>query len=652
MTYFLSFLSILGWVGLLSKKYPKLTPVFPLFVTTTITTVLYGASFIRLLSWMNKLIFSAGLLLLAYCIAYILIKNRLSPKAIFNHLKIIPSEIWIFLLAGVAWYFFTINATLHTADAFYWARYAKFLLLNNGFYGVFGKISTYGINYPPASILFQYFFLQLGGFAERTLYFAQGILVFSALSYVFSFRKENCKRNILLFFILLCFLSFFLFGVFGFLSILVDHVIGIIFGISVLASLFNLRTLRQKILLLPVLCFLATLKENGVFFAYIIVAINIIDLWFFSKKSFRRNLAGIFIVATIIVIPFLALMSWRLNLVRFATTSNFSIKSSTKLIADQPPRDYRSIAKNYLAALVKTPIDSVVEKDSARAQTLGQKNAALKILLKATNFPRLPVVFWIALAIVLSLLIIRSIPQNEKGRFKFILIIFTSGFVFYLALLLAAYLFFYPDAESLALVSMERYFNVYTLGLFVMIFGITILHGNKIFAAKNRKIYTLAAIFLALFFIFQTPPVYTLFVYPKYNINLTNKLRENVRPWQNLLNEYAKEGDTIFAYVKFKDVEAPILAYEIFPKKISSEVIKKVSKEQEEDYWISALDSQAMKDLFKTGRYRLFLLDREDERFWKEYKSMFEDVEKSKGYRLFIISLSKGEDPKLIPYAK
>jgi len=657
LIYFLSFLSIIGFVGVLSKKYPKLISVFPLFVCTSIILLLYLSAFIGLLFWVNKLIFFAGLASLIYCTLYVLIKNRFSPAKIFIFLKSIPSQFWFFLALGIVWFAYVQGATLHNSDEFYWAKYAKLIFYNHGLSGIYGGVIDYGVYYSPIASLNQYFYLQFGKFSEQALYFAQGILGFSALSYVMALKKINYKGNLLLILVLFSFLSYFLFSQFGFLSILVDHVIAIIFGISILVSLFTLRSIKQKLLILPILFLLSTIKENGMIFAYILAAVNLIDLCIYSRKNLKISVFNVLIILAIIATPFLAYKSWYVYLNQFNVASKFRIENISEPQGTQPQtqpigRDKKLIATKFVKALATQRINSAFQKDSAKIESLTDNNPVMKLILKLTNTKRFPLVVWLLILFIFSFLIYKCLTKKDKGIFLLLFISLTAGFASYLVLLMAAYTYFYPLREALELTSIVRYINTYTIGYFVALIGFVIMIGDRLFRKENAKPLSILGSALLLLFIFETPPINVFYTYPSVNIELTNQLKNGLTPWINLLNGRTEEKSRTFIYTKFKDVESPILAYEIFPRKFSSEQLKRIEEPGKEDYWVSGSSSDQLRKLFATGQYDYFLVDRVGEDFWNTYGGLFEDISKAKSYRLFKIVNDTNGEPKAVPYVQ
>lgn len=650
----LSFLSIVGFVAVLSKKYPRIASVFPLVVSTAIIMILYLSTLTGLLFWTSKIILFAGLASLIYALFSLLIRNGFKPAGILSEIRSIPSEFWAFLVLSIAWYFYVQSAVLHNSDEFYWARYTKLIFYNLGLTGDLGTVVDYGIRYSPIAPLNHYFFLQLGKYSEPVIYFAQGVLAFSALSYLFVLRRVNFKRNLILLLILFSFLSYFLFSQFGFLSILVDHLIGIIFGITMLISIFSLRSIKEKILLMPMLALLATIKENGMIFAYIIVLLNLLDLWFFSRKSLKASILNILIVLAIVFIPFLAYKSWYVYLGRYKINSKFTTRNiippEDQLVDDEPVRDRAFIEKEFGKAVLTRPVNSAFQKDSDKIKSIAKDSVLSQWILRLTDIGRLSLAMWLAVSFFFVFLIAKCLSGKDRKTFLLLFIVLIPGFFLYLSLLMIAYAYFYPLREARELTSVVRYMNTYTLGYFTALIGATIFWSESIFQRKNITGTAFLIAGMVILFIFETPPINVFYTYPSVNIEMTNRLKESVAPWVEILNTKTEDKSTTFIFTKFQDVESPILEYEIFPRKLNTGKLKRVESEGEEDRWVTKASPDDIKSVFESGKAQYLLVDRVDASFWGEYKEFFENISDAKNYRLFKVERTEEGNFKCVPY--
>lgn len=650
----ISFLSIVGFVAVLSNKYPRISSVFPLVVTTSIIMLLYLSTLTGVLFWVSRGVLIAGLASLLYGIFYILIKSRFSPSKIFSEIKLIPSEFWAFIILSAVWYFYVQNAVLHNSDEFYWARYTKLIFYNGGLTGDFGSVVDYGIRYSPVAPLNHYFFLQIREYSESVLYFAQGVLAFSALSYLFVLRRENLRRNLILLLILFAFLSFFLFSQFGLLSILVDHLIGIIFGITMLISLFSLKSLKEKILIIPMLALLATIKENGMIFAYVIVALNLLDLWIFSRKKIKMLILNILIVLAIVSIPFLAYKSWYVYLGRYKINSKFTVSNiiapEIQATNNQPTRDHAYIEKEFATAVLTRPINSALLKDSEKIKSLTKDNIFSQWIFKLTDVSRLSLALWLAVSFLFVFLLLRCLSGKDRKTFLLLFSVLVPGFVGYLALLMVAYAYFYPLREARELTSIVRYMNTYTLGYFIALIGAIILMSESVFKKKNISEVAFLIAGIIILFTFETPPTNVFYTYPSVNIEMTNKLKDSVAPWSEILNTKTEEKSTTFIFTKFKDVESPVLEYEIFPRKLNTGKLKRVKNEGSEDLWLTKNNPEGIKFIFESRKIKYFLVDRVDDSFWDQYKELFENTSNAKKYRLFKVERAEDGNFKCIPF--
>ena len=122
--YILGFLSILGWVFLLYRWRSKYAAYYPLLTATTVICSLYIGAYLKILSFTSALIFGVGLLLLLKALLQNL-KTIVSYRLITRSLKIIPISIVFFVLVGLAWYIFTLKATIFGWDEFFWGQFTK-----------------------------------------------------------------------------------------------------------------------------------------------------------------------------------------------------------------------------------------------------------------------------------------------------------------------------------------------------------------------------------------------------------------------------------------------------------------------------------------------------------------------------------------------
>lgn len=655
MIYFLSFLSIIGFVGILSKKYPKLISVFPLFVCTGIIVLLYFSAFVGLLFWINKLIFAVGLLFLIYYLVYILTKSRFSAARIFNFVKTVPSEFWFFLLAGIAWYFFTRRAVLLSDDNFYWAKYAKFIFYNHGFSGLYGKLIQYNINYPPSAPLFQNFFLQFNNFSENSLYFAQGIMIFSALVPVIAILRKTRRIFILPF--IFCFasvLSYFLLHGSGFLSLYVDDVMGIIFGTTLAISFVSLKKPSEKLLLLPILFSLALFKDNGVILSLIIVFFNLVDFVItyraeiIQRRKPKRKIILIFII--IGLIPLVAFTSWRVYLKTKNTLSNAS--ASAAIISIQQPsfeEQTNIITDNYLKALYSRGINyNAFSFPRIKSFLKDRSSIGEKVVegIESINKNRLTFVEWNVTIIIFCLLIsIALSDKQEKARTIGLFLTLFCGLILYTVALLVAYLLFFKLEEATAIRSMARYLDTYFIGIAVVIFAIVAIVKNNSKNLKIKKLFLILFILCFILFSIQFPPFHTLFIYPNNNIERVNNMRADLKPLSDKIKLNTSNQDSIFADIQFDGIEAPVLQYEILPRKFRGGwIVKKDISEK--DIFVNKLSPEQLKDLLSNKNFQYLVVDRTDDSYWPSHQNLFGDIDEAKKYQLFKIE----KDPfKLIP---
>ncbi|PIT97455.1 hypothetical protein COT77_01295 [Candidatus Berkelbacteria bacterium CG10_big_fil_rev_8_21_14_0_10_41_12] len=655
MIHFLSFLSIIGWTGILSKKYPKLISVFPLFVCASIICLLYLSSLMGILFWANKLIFLAGLFFLIYCLGYILIKNRFSPAKTFIFLKEIPIEFWFFLILGTAWYFFTRRVVLLSDDNFYWAKYAKFIFYNHGFSGLYGKLVHYNINYAPSAPLFQNFFLQFNNFSESSLYFARGIMIFSALvPIIATLRKTKISFVLLFIFCFASILSYFLIHGSGFLSLYVDSVMGITFGAALAISFISLKKPTEKLLLLPILFSLTLFKDNGIILSLIIISFNLIDLIIINRAGITKewktkgNIFSIFII--IALVPILAFASWRLYLRIENILPNTSTSAIVKSIQQPSFNKQKNIMiHNYLKALVSDGLNyNAFSFPRIKSFLKDRFSIGEKIIkdIELINKNRLTFIEWSVIIIIFCVVILISLSdRREKTRITGLFLTLLGGLILYSIALLIAYLFFFATAEATTLRSMARYLDVYFIGTVMVIFAIVGIVKNN---SENLRIKNLFLILFTLCFVLfsvQFPPFHTLFVYPNNRIKRVNDMRTDFEMLSDKIKSNTSDQDKIFADIQFNGIEAPVLQYEVFPRKLNGGWTIK-QDESGKDIIVNRLSPEQLKKFLSNKNYQYLIVDRIDDNFWLSHQDLFGDISEAKKYQLFKIERNPF---KLIP---
>lgn len=698
MMQILSFLSILGYVIFLYRKNKALLPILPLFVCSSIIALLYFSCFVFLMRWVSLIIFLIGLVLLARSIYLICQKNDFSVPKIWQQINKTPSTLWLFIVLCIIWFFFTKNAVLHIPDEFFWALYSKFIFLSHGLSSTDGKIIDYGINYPPAAPLFQNFFLQYGRFSESVLYFAQGVITFAALSAILTFQKAKKVFAIIFLLFLGMSLSYFLFGFNGFLALISDNVMGIIFGATLVVSFTLLRTVKHKAFLLPIIFSLALFKENGIIFSLIIALFNIIDLLISNKTSFwkfstlRQQTKYILASVVIFLTAIFAYGTWTLYLHNLGTHSNLNVVALTsgeKINQQVAPSDdpVTVTDKQDVGQIVVTDDEAVISKTNTQKDIDSRiiKNFKEALFSKKLNneavsnlpnimlqinkmFPfasklwrafeqinksRFAAIQWLAIFIVLLLPIFFSIEKNQKTKLIILTLTTIFGLVFYLFFLLVAYLLFFPAKDAIGLTGLVRYINSYMIGAVVVFFGMIASTNFNAVGLKTKRLNLFLLVFILILFFVQVPPVYSLFIRPASEINRINSLRNGLNgSIETIKSSTTLNSNKIFLFMPLQKTEQSIFKYEIFPHKTSLNQVNLATSKNIANAWEPDISPAEMVDLFETETYQYLFVDKVDDNFWDKYGDMFQNIETSKKYHLFKITINSVGVPIIVPFAR
>jgi hypothetical protein len=571
-------IAILGWSLLFVVKFPRQSPISVLFVLSSIICLQYLASFFSIVFYLNMSIVVFGVALFVLLISLSLLSKDKTYAPVKNMLP------FILVMIGIAiyWLLFSKNAPVHNNDEFYWATYAKYIHENGGLRGASINISNYGLLYPPASPLFQSLFQFGHSLKENALYFAQGIFAILMFSPLFLVQRITTKKKIALAISLIIVTSYFTFNYFGLLSILVDHIMGIIFGSLIVLSIFFLRTPKDKLLLIPALFCLSLYKDFSVFFAITIAVINVLDILFFRHvKNYRISKNDCLIALFLVLTPVIAFASWRIysksinvapnyeiafdsqNRIDFVSSITGSNNDSSGSNEGQVKSTNRIIIETFMRGIFEIPINYNFNKDITN-------NQSLKKAIQLVNPKGFSAAFWLLLsiAIVFSISSSRKISKENSRVFAlyYTLPIF---FLLYLISILFAYLLIFPKNEALELTSFVRYVDSFAIGLYISIAFLVI----KLIDFSHKKLNHRNFIFLcsiALLLILQLPPAVYLFTYPRSEINRVKKLENNVADLSETINERTANKSRVFLYSPLHDGELSIIKYQIFPRMITN----------------------------------------------------------------------------------
>jgi len=558
--YILSFVSLLGWSFFLSLRYKKYAPYFPFLVATGLISILYVAGFFKILLIVSFVIFLLGFLLPMYSIFKL--------KVTWQEIKSLPFGFYFLLFSGLAWFVFTLKASIFGWDEFFWGQFTKAILHTDNFYTTESAILVGKINYPPGIALFQYFFLRFSRYNEAVLYFAQGILVLSSISFIFDLVGKHWKKLIV--FTVATFSALLYFGP-GLLSITNDHIIGVIFASAVLSSVYILRTGKSKLMLIPAIFCLPIIKITGIALSLTVVLIICLDLLIKNLSKIKnrlklnnwKNMLGIIILMGLAaVVP---MKSWDFYVKGQGIVDSSSIPSPSRIneaFSENATTREKTIIGNFKQAVVKMPMNQ---------QDGGYKSEQriIKFYLTFTekiNKPGLTIPIWLLIFTIPLGFIIYFGKKDDRSRILSLYISLVVGLSVFLFLHLLAYTFYFSEFEGVNLASMSRYINSYLLGMALITIG-----SLAVFMKENPKyekvLGWISDIILLFLLIFHTPPFYQLIVPPQIMAKSTEVVREKTKPFSDDINARTEESSKVWLiYQNTNGWECMMVRYEIAPR--------------------------------------------------------------------------------------
>jgi len=401
----------------------------PLFSVSLVGILLFVSAVFNYLEPGTKILVYTGFCLT--CISAIDIwKFRNSGKHLPDVRLFIPFASLVFISYLVPlWMKFTV-----IDDYVYWGIIGKYLYLNHHLPDSNTTIIARHLAYTPGTSLFHYLFYTLTGkYSPAISYYAQNILLISALFVVI--RKETIKRTVIFLCILVTLLTLFSGSVFTKLQ--VDYLLSIYF-FAVLWIYFKEKPSLCIIMtiIFPV-CFLFLIKEIGFALGLLIFSIIFFDIVF--SKGLEKKIKIKSILCIILAGSFLFLLKqiWgghleMMGFLKFSSAVNMeSIKLSFAVFSNE------TVKKGFLIFI----------KD---------------ILIGPADRLNLPYIVWYIAMIFFWFKILGKQGRSDKERYTRLLIIISVSFAIYLAMLyLLQIIVFKVGINYDHTVGLTRYMNIF-----------------------------------------------------------------------------------------------------------------------------------------------------------------------------------------------
>lgn len=276
------FASFSGW-GLVSYYRLKVHIAFiPIFIFSSITTVVFCAGLINIMPLAVNIIYFSGLLLFVVYMVLIF-KGKYQVKQLFH-----PSII-LFSLSLLGMMFYLKGLILTHYDNFsHWGLIVREMALIDGLPDS-STIVTFQ-NYPPGSAVFIYYMLEVLGNHESYALMAQAFLVIACITTMFCFSEWKRPGVILL--TTVATFSLLLANWGSFYNLLVDIVLGLAALASILVAFYYKEDWKKQLIVnTPILILTLLLKDSGkIFLAFnVILILSFIYYHSLYKKRITKD---------------------------------------------------------------------------------------------------------------------------------------------------------------------------------------------------------------------------------------------------------------------------------------------------------------------------------------------------------------------------
>jgi len=468
------FLSLFG-LGMLVHHKLDIHPAFiPIFIFSTITSIVFLAGLINFMPEMVHLIFLIGLLL---CGVYISLAftGRYVPQNL-----VVPSTVIFFILTVIVMFMVKGLILLNYDNFSHWGLIVKEMFTVNGLPDSRTVIEYK--NYPPGSAVFIFFINQIIGYSESHTLMAQGYLLMSNLAVLLVFCKWRNPAHILLslisgFTLLIVIKS-------DIYNLLVDTLLGLVaLSITVIAYYYRKNWLKSILVNTPLLVLLILVKDSGKLFFFFNIAF--IVFFIFSnqirglklKPSQAKILAFVLLFA--IFIPLFTNFLW------IDYTENAYPNTSYE-------ENKFAVTVNRFSNMEKSEeaINNLLP-DLLNASFNPTANSNVKSLLLLNSVS------------ILSMMIVyirrKMLPKRLFGS----TLLINFYYVIYIGFLYLMYLFLMPEGEMSYLAGFDRYQStivIYCIGILMtaMILEWSMIAGIQ----KNKALKLITMGFLIVVFVY------------------------------------------------------------------------------------------------------------------------------------------------------
>ena len=400
----------------------------PLFSISSIGVLLFFFSIFNQLQKGTFFLIFSGFVLCLFWIPLYLKKKR--EKSLLPVSRVLI----FFLILIIISFILTLNMTFTVVDDYvYWGIIGKYLYINNHLPIAGCALDPRILAYTPGTSLIHYFFYFLmGKYSVHISYFAQNIILISALFVVVD--RENIKRSVVYIGILVILMTVFFGSVFTKLQ--VDYLLSIT-CFSIFWIYYNEKNIHLKLLTLSMpLCFLFLIKEIGFMLGLMIVAFIALDVLADKKIDWKNKLKPLaFIILTGAALLLLKKL-WishitAMGFVEFANAIHWeSIKDTLHIFSNG------QIQKGFLIFIKE-------------------------VFIGPADRLNIPYLFWYIMIAILWYKSLKTCQNKDKSRFfLFSGMIFISFFLYLFLLYCLQIIIFKVGSAFDHTMGFSRYFNI------------------------------------------------------------------------------------------------------------------------------------------------------------------------------------------------
>ncbi|HSA99814.1 MAG TPA: hypothetical protein VLE49_04135, partial [Anaerolineales bacterium] len=407
-----------------------------LFINSGIICALFFSGLLESLKPVSQVLLWTGVVLFLVLVPSHwrggLIRDQISPGVAFFLLSVVG----LWMLAGSAYY----SSFVSVDDFSHWGRVSKIIAASDRL--INSSDAVWFKDYPPGLALFNYLPLQVEAYSERLAMFSQGVFILAALSHLFVVVPRPAGRYVFIGLSGFLYTLLYVHGL-GLHTLAVDLALGVILGVS----LFGYFADRQcglsaaVVRLIPIVMVLPLIKQIGVFFSLVIVAVVLCDIALAELDRVNKfkflgmaALLGFFCMFSYVV--------WNQHVKNMGVAPTFSTHFTIGEVAH-----------------------AVFSDSASERQKVTVANFAHRLATPLLNgFKKINMQQYLLLvSVALFLFLWRATPADQADRLRRFapIVALFAGFVPYLGILLALYLFSFSPYEGPRLASFDRYANTY-----------------------------------------------------------------------------------------------------------------------------------------------------------------------------------------------